>query len=186
MCIRDSRNTGEPDKNILLKGCLDKYRAGLWPFRTGELKYTFHAPVNDQNGILKMENNMNFTKGMGCMTSKMYISKYHHLGWKEIGKIGTTRQGYNVFDIGGSKIFKIRKVWKFMNLSQVTTYSVRKVVLKNDILGSGNGTIEIEPHVYPEPVKFKLHYSPSPGDFEEISLLVAVLYKMLIDSMITF
>ena len=120
------------------------------------------------------------------LSNQMTICKHSETNWKEIGNLGKTRRGYNVFDGESHKIFKIRRIWKFIGLNKKITYSVRKIVLKDDILGSGCGTIEVDDNNYPEPISFKLKYSPSPGDFEDMSLLVAVMFRMLIDSIVTF
>ena len=119
------------------------------------------------------------------LSNQMTICKHVDANWKEIGNLGKTRRGYNVFDSESHKIFKIRKIWKFLGFSRKMTYSVRKIVLKDDILGSGCGTIEVDDKNYPEPISIKLMYSPSPGDIEDISLLVAVMFRMLIDSIVT-
>ena len=176
-------NSGNNDNTIILKGSLDKYRPAFWPFSNGVLRYQFNDPVTEQGGVLRIEEKK---RKWNSLSKQMTICKYGDANWKEIGNLGKTRRGYNVFDGESHKIFKIRKIWKLIGFKKKITYSVRKIVLKDDILGSGCGTIEVDDDCYPEPISFKLKYSPSPGDFEEISLLVAVMFRMLIDSIVTF
>ena len=176
------KNTGNVEKTIILKGSLDKYCPGFWPFRKGILKYQFNDPFPDGDGVLRMETKK---RKWNSLSNQMTICKHDATNWKEIGNLGKTRRGYNVFDSKSNKLFKIRKIWKFLQFNRKMTYSVRKIVLKDDILGSGCGTIEVDDKNYPEPLSFKLMYSPSPGDYEDISLLVAVMFRMLIDSIVT-
>ena len=176
-------NSGNIEQTVILKGSLDKYRPSFWPFCKGVLRYQFDDSLTDQGGVLRIEEKR---RKWNSLSRQMTICKHAEANWKEIGNLGKTRRGYNVFDDQSHKLFKIRKKWKFLDFKKKKTYSVRKIVLKDDILGSGCGTIEVEDSSYPEPISFKLKYSPSPGDFEEISLLVAVMFRMLVDSIVTF
>ena len=176
-------NSGNVEQTVILKGSLDKYRPSFWPFCKGVLRYQFDDSLTDQGGVLRIEEKR---RKWNSLSRQMTICKHADANWKEIGNLGKTRRGYNVFDGQSHKLFKIRKKWKFLDFKKKKIYSVRKIVLKDDILGSGCGTIEVEGNSYPEPISFKLKYSPSPGDFEEISLLVAVMFRMLVDSIVTF
>ena len=176
-------NSGNVEQTVILKGSLDKYRPSFWPFCKGVLRYQFNDSLTGQGGVLRIEEKR---RKWNSLSRQMTICKHAEANWKEIGNLGKTRRGYNVFDGQCHKLFKIRKMRKFLDFRKKKTYSVRKIVLKDDILGSGCGTIEVEGNSYPEPISFKLKYSPSPGDFEEISLLVAVMFRMLVDSIVTF
>merc|ERR1712136_190683 len=192
----------------LMKGTLDSYKWALL-CRKGLIKYEFYDPLvykaDPKYEVIKINYIMNSPKGINCIRNEFTVS----INDQYIGKIIAKCVGFNIHDKNGEKIFKINKRGFFNMCSNTTTYHIKKTKNENANVGkvksstekgdddaesenstsavafcADEGIIVVKTPDYPKKTTYTLKHICS--DISNFSLLVALLFRMLADSLMSF
>jgi len=192
----------------LMKGTLDVYKWSLL-CRKGLIKYEFYDPMVVRNDpeyeVLMINYIMNSPKGISCLRNELTV----FLSGNLIGSVIATCFGFYIQDKDGTKIFKISKQGFFNICSNTTIYHIKKVdgekivadgqekslkevsanteeisSIRKSKPSTARGIIVIKKPDYPKKSTYTLKHNCD--DINHVSLLVALLFRMLADSLMSF